>query len=326
MLNHLEDLWEWSLDNCTDTDMKARIRGVDTYMKTFDFVYGVYLGELILTHSDNLSRALQDPTLSAVEGQDMAKKTVAVMEKIRSDESFDLFWTNVTSKSKALGANEPTLPRKRKQPKKLTDYVGYGPAKAAHPVEPKELYRKHYYEAVDLAINCIKDRFDQKDFRTYAILQELLLKAARNESFEEELKEVVEFYESDFDASLLRSQLSIFSEDIPDIKDINFSDVLNYLRGLSPGMKSLISEVIRVAKLIVVCPATNATSERSFSALRRAKSYLQSTMKQLRLNNIMILHVHKDRTDDLNLAEVANEFVSVKEQRKAVFGNFVPAV
>ena len=40
----------------------------------------------------------------------------------------------------------------------------------------------------------------------------------------------------------------------------------------------------------------------------------------------MILHVHKDRTDDLNLAEVANEFVSVKEQRKAVFGNFVPAV
>ena len=324
--NFLEELWEWSLDNCTDTDMKARIRGVDTYMKTFDFVYGVYLGELILTHSDNLSRALQDPTLSAVEGQDIAKKTVAVLEKIRSDESFDLFWTNVTSKSEALGANEPTLPRKRKQPKKLTDYVGYGPAKAAHPEDPKELYRKHYYEAVDLAINCIKDRFNQKDFRTYAILQELLLKAAKNEPFEEELKEVIEFYEGDFDASLLRSQLSIFAEDIPDIKDINFSDVLNYLRGLGPGMKRLISEVIRVAKLIVVCPATNATSERSFSALRRAKSYLQSTMKQLRLNNIMILHLHKDRTDDLNLTEVANEFVSVKEQRKAVFGNFVPAV
>ena len=91
-------------------------------------------------------------------------------------------------------------------------------------------------------------------------------------------------------------------------------------------MKRLISEVIRVAKLIVVCPATNATSERSFSALRRAKSYLQSTMNQLRLNNIMMLHVHKDRTDNLNLLEVANEFFSVKEQRKAVFGNYVPTV
>ena len=33
-----------------------------------------------------------------------------------------------------------------------------------------------------------------------------------------------------------------------------------------------------------------------------------------------------EKLDDLNLAEVANEFVSVKEQRKAVFGNFVPAV
>ena len=28
----------------------------------------------------------------------------------------------------------------------------------------------------------------------------------------------------------------------------------------------------------------------------------------------MILHVHKDRTDDLNLTEVANEFVSVKKK------------
>ena len=44
------------------------------------------------------------------------------------------------------------------------------------------------------------------------------------------------------------------------------------------------------------------------------------------MNNIMMLHAHKERTDDLNLTEVANEFVSVKEQRKALFGNFVPAV
>ena len=71
-----------------------------------------------------------------------------------------------------------------------------------------------------------------------------------------------------------------------------------------------------------MCPATNATSERSFSALRRAKSYLQSTMKQERLNNIMMLHVHKDRTDSLDLREVANEFVSYREQRKTVFGKF----
>ena len=36
-------------------------------------------------------------------------------------------------------------------------------------------------------------------------------------------------------------------------------------------------------KLLLVMPATNATLERSFSALRRIKSYLQATMSQERL-------------------------------------------
>ena len=87
-------------------------------------------------------------------------------------------------------------------------------------------------------------------------------------------------------------------------------------------MKSLMSEVIRLAKLVLVLAATNATSERSFSAMRRAKSYLQSTMLQVRLNNIMILHVHKDHTDNLNLVDVANDFVFGSDHRMQLFGRF----
>ena len=88
-------------------------------------------------------------------------------------------------------------------------------------------------------------------------------------------------------------------------------------------MKKLMSEVIRVAKLTVVCPATNATSERLFSALRRAKSYLQSTMKQQRLN-IMSVNLYKDRTDDLGLRGVAQEFVAWYGM--VWYGGLVPGV
>ena len=45
-------------------------------------------------------------------------------------------------------------------------------------------------------------------------------------------------------------------------------------------------------------------------------------MTQKRLNNLMILHVHKDRTDLLNEIEVANEFVGDSEHRLRLFGNF----
>jgi hypothetical protein len=43
-------------------------------------------------------------------------------------------------------------------------------------------------------------------------------------------------------------------------------------------------------------------------------------MAQPRLNDIMILHVHKDRADDLNLREIADEFVAANESRRRYFG------
>ena len=61
------------------------------------------------------------------------------------------------------------------------------------------------------------------------------------------------------------------------------------------------SEVGTVLKLVMVMPATNAVSERSASALRRVKTYLRTTMKQARLNSLMIIHMHKERTDTLSM-------------------------
>ena len=42
----------------------------------FDFFFGVSLGALILRHSDNLSKSLRHKTLSAAEGQHIAKLTL----------------------------------------------------------------------------------------------------------------------------------------------------------------------------------------------------------------------------------------------------------
>ncbi len=70
---------------------------------------------------------------------------------------------------------------------------------------------------------------------------------------------------------------------------------------------AIIDQVSKLMQIILVMPATNASSERSFSALRRVKSYLRSTMLQERLNYLMLLHVHKDRTDKLCLKTAINE-------------------
>ena len=73
------------------------------------------------------------------------------------------------------------------------------------------------------------------------------------------------------------------------------------------------AEISTLGKLLLVMPATNAVSERSFSALKRVKTLDRTTL---------MLHVHKDRTDALTLVDVANDFVGEKENRKQLFGKF----
>ena len=68
---------------------------------------------------------------------------------------------------------------------------------------------------------------------------------------------------------------------------------------------SAMSEVLLLGKIFMVMPATNAVSERSFSALKRIKSYLRSTTSN---NRLMVLHVHKDKLDKLDLVKVAKVF------------------
>ena len=61
-------------------------------------------------------------------------------------------------------------------------------------------------------------------------------------------------------------------------------------------------------------PATNASSKRSFSGLRRIKTYLRTTMN-IEEDDLMVLNIPKEKTDLLNLAVVAKEFVSSRENR-----------
>ncbi len=46
----LQELWEEAIDSVKDTEMKARINGVASQMKTFDYYFGICLGHLILKH------------------------------------------------------------------------------------------------------------------------------------------------------------------------------------------------------------------------------------------------------------------------------------
>ena len=55
----------------------------------------------------------------------------------------------------------------------------------------------------------------------------------------------------------------------------------------------MLYHVETLVMLLLICPMLSCSAERSFSALRRLKTWLRSSMGQIRLNSIAICHTHR---------------------------------
>ena len=110
-------VWDQSLVTNLKPEIKARVIGCQTQMKTFAYFFGLNLGQHLFAHTDNLSKSLQSPELSATAGQNLAHVTINTLQSIRDDQSFELLYGNILLKAKQHPSiEEPSLPRKRRAP------------------------------------------------------------------------------------------------------------------------------------------------------------------------------------------------------------------
>ena len=273
---------------------------------------------MILRHTDMLSRTLQNPELTSVEGYEVAMLTVKTLQRMHS---FEMFWKRVDLRRRELDVEVAVLPRKRKVPKRCE----VGAAEPHFHNTPESFYQQIYFEALDLSIASITNRFDQPGFKIYSGM-ELLFKACKGEDCEAELTVVCNVYGEELSRQSLEPQLKVlrtlYLEKVENDEQPSFRVVKQLLQGLSQSQRPLLNMVYRVFELLLIMPATSSTSERSFSALRRIKTYLRSTMSQSHMNHLMLLHYHQSLTDSLDMKQVGNDFITANESRITVFAQF----
>jgi len=68
-------------------------------------------------------------------------------------------------------------------------------------------------------------------------------------------------------------------------------DVMALIDACGDGLFPVISELL---KILATLPCTTCTAERSFSTLRRLKTYLRNCMKADRLTGLALLNIHQD--------------------------------
>lgn len=288
----------------------CQARGVLTTMETFQFLFGVTISEKVFSITDKLSKALQKKDLSAIAAKKYASITMHGLKELRDDTKFGEFWLQTTAKATELGIGEPTLPRKRKIPRRFDEASG----STYHDSTPEDMYKRYYFEIIDTIVGEVERRFESQSFTLYAKMESLLQSAAEGKEIPDTLlKEVVDHYIDDLELLDLRTELGL-------LKNVMASMEFTYsnLKTKVGEYQAILPQLMKLLQLLLVIPATSATSERSFSSMRLVKTYLRTTMNQDRLNYLMMIYVHKERPIDLKGA--MEEFIQRNTERKETFG------
>ena len=195
--------------------------------------------------------------------------------------------------------------------------------------EKRELLRL-FYEAIDATTAAIKERFDQDDLTVLKKIQECIISSANGEYDVTEIKQELEHISQIVNLGVLAHEvrelplyIKLYNQEttIPlkrVTKVTSICDVLNQ----KPSSKACLPEVHKLLKFYNTIALGSATAERSFSVMRRIKSWLRSTMSANSLNNRMFATIHKKRMDNLCIEDIAVQFINQTDTRQKYFGHF----
>ncbi|XP_054283575.1 zinc finger MYM-type protein 1-like [Macrosteles quadrilineatus] len=273
--------------------------------------------ETVLSALESIKTEDPDPTANA-----QVDRVKQRLTKLRTDEKFNELWEKVKKRGADMDLLPVTLPRVRAPPKRLEQKSDASP-----PVTfsgPETYLRKQYFDVLDNLKSDIDYRFQHPGVKIYKDIETVLMKAVngKTEEVKIEVDNICDHFKTDLDKKKLTSQLNSL-QDLPKKKEVkSVRDLVVTLNSEPQENKRFLSEVVKVVKLLLVLPASAATAERTFSCLRRLKTWLRSTMTQKRLNHLAILSVHRDIAKSIDDKHIARMFVNRVESRCAVFGNF----
>lgn len=300
------------LDKTSESKATATVSGFLQKMESFSFYFCLKVLIVIFEKIETLNKQFQNNQLHVVQCHDQVELVLTSLVEQRAN-SFPEVWNEIVKGASDMNLTEPALPRVRRVPKKIDDGSEVHKFSSA-----EDYYRKQFFEIIDNTISSLKERFDKATTSFFDKIENFLIKNADDDETDvKNCNEIVEFYKDDLDAGRLLVHRNMLL-DLMGKKPSKAGDVIEFLKKDSNSCK-LLSQVTLLCKLLLTVPATTCTAERSFSTLRRIKTYLRSTLHPDRLNHAAILHIHQDYLDQIDSDELLNEWISRNQVRAATF-------
>ncbi len=285
------------------TNVSARASGLLKQFSSGSTLLALKMAQNVFSILETLNRSMQS-SYQTVAGMCIAvDEAVEDLMTLRTEDTFDNILNESERLAEAFGLEPITVSRQRKPPKHFASS-----ADAHTSSSSADFYRPVFFELIDHAVQQLKARFAGEGLTKYQAIENVLLSG--------EIGKALDEY-TFLDATDLRLQLPQFRRRRP-VKSV--LEAVNCFREMVPEVRGEYSEVEKLVRLLLVCPASSAAAERSFSSLRRLKTWLRSTMTQKRLNSVAVCHIHKSYLDALDLESLLHEFIIKCENRITLFG------
>ncbi|XP_021770498.1 zinc finger MYM-type protein 1-like [Chenopodium quinoa] len=292
------------------------LNGVKLLM-SFEFVFNIHVVKEIMAITDGLCQALQLKTQDIVNAMHLVCTTKTLLQTLRND-GWESLLHNVKVFCEKNGVTVPDMD---------SPYVDVLKSIRQQSRQKDNVTMEHHYR-VDIFMAAIDRQLQELNARFSERATELLILSAalnprdgyKSFNIEHICKLARDFYPIDFtehEKDHLSYELQHYWLDIP------IHPVLKNLTTLGDLCQGLVTTekikdyplVSRLIRLVLTLPASTATTERAFSAMKIVKTNLRSKMEDDFLKDYLIVYIEKEIAETLSEDAIIDAFYMMKERR-----------
>lgn len=271
----IENLDEWD-------DIAIReSTGYKKLLTDFDFLFLLFTFNLVFSYTDPVFSVIQSRLSDITYCNERLMLLLSNLRKIRNDDSY---FKKIRSEIEEMSDVTPPCVKRRKN-----DLNG----------DNSLSMKRLFLEILDLLVNQIEIRFKDISFLSFLELTNHTRFDEFNRKFpEQQLISLTTNYKDFFNNEKLKRELQVLYSDKQIFGNSSkISDMVEFI--YKNEITADVPEIYKFFCLILSLPPTSASVERSFSALKRIKSYSRNTMTQSRLNNLSILGIERGLVKEL---------------------------
>ena len=286
-------------------------------IEEFEFQFMLRLLDLVFERVGILSDALQSPEIEMDRCSRLLQTTLESLAELLNDDAFNILYEESIAFAKENSMGQPKLPRRTRIPNKFKDTLKECETFAS----TEERFKSIYYETITKVIDEISTRFENESLAPLLQIERIL----KGTSEENDLISIskLNYYNNMIKFDHLKAELISWKQ---------YLKIRSNDRKYDLSTISDISRLIRDEKLIrdypnlefllriyLTIPITSVSAERSFSALKRIKTYLRNTIRQTRLTSLALIHIEKELSNSLDFNKLIDKFASIINRRMYFF-------